>query len=193
MRLLLGALLLASALPAGAFAQPAAAPLTVTSPTITAGQPIPKQHTADGENLSPALSWTGAPATTRSFAVVCEDPDVLLPPTNPQPFVHWVIYNIPATAQGLPGSLPIDPAAAMPPAIAGATQGPSGFRRPIYRGPAPPPGKPHHYHFIVYALDVAGLPGGLTRAQLTDAMAGHIVGQGQLVATYERKPPTPGR
>ena len=193
MRLLLGALLLASALPAGAFAQPAAAPLTVTSPTITAGQPIPKQHTADGENLSPALSWTGAPATTRSFAVVCEDPDVLLPATNPQPFVHWVIYNIPATAQGLPGSLPIDPAAAMPPAIAGATQGPSGFRRPIYRGPAPPPGKPHHYHFIVYALDVAGLPGGLTRAQLTDAMAGHIVGQGQLVATYERKPPTPGR
>jgi Raf kinase inhibitor-like YbhB/YbcL family protein len=193
MRLLLGALLLASALPAGAFAQPAAAPLTVTSPTITAGQPIPKQHTADGENISPALSWTGAPATTRSFAVVCEDPDVLLPPSNPQPFVHWVIYNIPATAQGLPGSLPIDPAAAMPPAIAGATQGPSGFRRPIYRGPAPPPGKPHHYHFIVYALDVAGLPGGLTRAQLTDAMAGHIVGQGQLVATYERKPPTPGR
>jgi len=193
MRLLLGALLLASALPAGAFAQPAAAPLTVTSPTITAGQPIPKQHTADGENLSPALSWTGAPATTQSFAVVCEDPDVLLPPSNPQPFVHWVIYNIPATAQGLPGSLPIDPAAAMPPAIAGATQGPSGFRRPIYRGPAPPPGKPHHYHFIVYALDVAGLPSGLTRAQLTDAMAGHIVGQGQLVATYERKPPTPGR
>jgi Raf kinase inhibitor-like YbhB/YbcL family protein len=192
MRLLLGALLLASALPAGAFAQPAAAPLTVTSPTITAGQPIPKQHTADGENISPALSWTGAPATTRSFAVVCEDPDVLLPPSNPQPFVHWVIYNIPATAQGLPGSLPIDPAAAMPPAIAGATQGPSGFRRPIYRGPAPPPGKPHHYHFIVYALDVAGLPGGLTRAQLTDAMAGHIVGQGQLVATYERRPPTPG-
>ncbi len=122
-----------------------------------------------------------------------EDPDVLLPPANPQPFVHWVIYNIPATAQGLPANLPIDPTAAMPPAIAGAMQGPSGFRRPIYRGPAPPPGKPHHYHFIVYALDVAGLPSGLTRAQLTDAMAGHIVGQGQLVATYERKPPTPGR
>ena len=184
--------MLASALPAGALAQPTAAPLMVTSPTITAGQPIPKPHTADGENISPALSWTGAPATTRSFAVVCEDPDVLLPPANPQPFVHWVIYNIPATAQGLPANLPIDPTVAMPPAIAGAMQGPSGFRRPIYRGPAPPPGKPHHYHFIVYALDVAGLPSGLTRAQLTDAMAGHIVGQGQLVATYERKPPTPG-
>ena len=174
-----------------AWAQPAA--LTVTSPTLTAGQPIPKQHTADGENTSPALAWTGAPATAKSFAVVCEDPDVLLPPTNPQPFVHWVIYNVPATAKGLPANIPIDPAAAMPAEIAGAIQGPSGFRRPIYRGPAPPPGKPHHYHFIVYALDVASLPPGLTRAQLTEAMSGHIVGQGELVATYERKPPTPGR
>ena len=174
-----------------AWAQPAA--LTVTSPTLTSGQPIPKQHTADGENTSPALGWTGAPATTKSFAVVCEDPDVLLPPTNPQPFVHWVIYNVPATAKGLPANIPIDPAAAMPAEIAGAIQGPSGFRRPIYRGPAPPPGKPHHYHFIVYALDVASLPPGLTRAQLTEAMTGHIVGQGELVATYERKPPAPGR
>lgn len=174
-----------------AWAQPAA--LTVTSPTLTAGQPIPKQHTADGENTSPALAWSGAPATAKSFAVVCEDPDVLLPPTNPQPFVHWVIYNVPATAKGLPANIPIDPAAAMPAEIAGAIQGPSGFRRPIYRGPAPPPGKPHHYHFIVYALDVASLPPGLTRAQLTEAMTGHIVGQGELVATYERKPPAPGR
>lgn len=185
---------LAAALAAAASvaqAQPAPAPLTVTSPTITAGATIPAQHTADGLNISPALAWSGAPAGTKSFAVVCEDPDVLLPPTNPQPFVHWVIYNIPATAKGLPESVPIDPAAPMPAAIAGAIQGPSGFRRPIYRGPAPPPGKPHHYHFIVYALDVEGLPAGLTRAQLTEAMAGHIVGQGQLVALYERKPPQP--
>lgn len=193
MRHVFVATVVAAALASTAAAQPAPAPLTVTSPTLTAGQPIPKQHTADGENTSPALNWTGAPAATRSFAVVCEDPDVLLPPTNPQPFVHWVIYNIPATAKGLPANVPIDPAAAMPADIAGAIQGPSGFRRPIYRGPAPPPGKPHHYHFIVYALDVAGLPAGLTRAQLTEAMSGHIVGQGELVATYERKPPAPGR
>ena len=77
--------------------------------------------------------------------------------------------------------------------IAGAIQGPSGFRRPIYRGPAPPPGKVHNYHFTVYALDVADLPAGLNKAQLVEAMAGHIVAQGQLVATYERKPPAPGR
>jgi Raf kinase inhibitor-like YbhB/YbcL family protein len=193
MRHVLLALLLSPVLLTDAATQPVSAALTVTSPTITAGHPIPKVHTADGENTSPALMWSGAPSSTRSYAVVCEDPDVLLPPTNPQPFVHWVMYNIPASAKGLPAAIPIDPAAAMPADIAGATQGPSGFRRPLYRGPAPPPGKPHHYHFIVYALDVDGLPAGLTRAQLTEAMAGHVVGQGQLVATYERKPPTPGQ
>ena len=74
----------------------------------------------------------------------------------PQPFVHWVIYNIPATANGLPENLPDRSRSADAAEIAGAVQGLSGFRRPIYRGPAPPPGKPHHYHFIVYALDVAG-------------------------------------
>lgn len=194
MRLQVSAAVLAASLAfglAGASAQPTPAALTVTSNTISAGATIPAQHTADGLNISPALAWAGAPAGTKSFAVVCEDPDVLLPPTNPQPFVHWVIYNIPATAKGLPENVPIDPAAPMPAAIAGAIQGPSGFRRPIYRGPAPPPGKPHHYHFVVYALDVDGLPAGLTRAQLTEAMAGHIVGQGELVALYERKPPQP--
>ena len=171
------------------FAQAAPAALTVTSPTLTAGQPIPKQHTADGENTSPAFAWTGAPATTKSFALICDDPDVPMP----QPFVHWVIYNIPGAAKGLPANIPIDPAAAMPAEIAGAIQGPSGFRRPIYRGPAPPPGKVHNYHFTVFALDVADLPAGLNKAQLVDAMAGHIVAQGQLVATYERKPPAPVR
>jgi Raf kinase inhibitor-like YbhB/YbcL family protein len=171
------------------FAQAAPAALTVTSPTLTAGQPIPKQHTADGENTSPAFAWTGAPATTKSFALICDDPDVPMP----QPFVHWVIYNIPGAAKGVPANIPIDPAAAMPAEIAGAIQGPSGFRRPIYRGPAPPPGKPHNYHFTVYALDVADLPAGLNKAQLVEAMAGHIVGKGELVATYERKPPAPVR
>ena len=188
-RLFSALVLAAVALSTPSAAQPTAVKLTVTSPTLTAGQPIPKQHSADGENTSPAFAWTGAPATTQSFALICDDPDVPMP----QPFVHWVIYNIPGTAKGLPANIPIDPAAAMPAEIAGATQGPSGFRRPIYRGPAPPPGKVHNYHFTVFALDVAGLPAGLTKAQLVEAMAGHIVGQGELVATYERKPPAPAR
>jgi Raf kinase inhibitor-like YbhB/YbcL family protein len=105
--------------------------------------------------------------------------------------VHWVLYNISDAANGVPEGVPIDPAAALPPQLGGATQGMSGFRRPIYRGPAPPPGKPHHYHFIVYALDIpaGSLPPGLNHAGLQDAMKGHIVGKGELVAIYERKPP----
>lgn len=178
---------MAFTLAAGAGAQPTVATLTVSSPTIFAGKTVPRDHTADGQNISPALSWSGAPPITKSFALVCDDPDVPIPGG----FVHWVVYNIPATATGLPENLPIDPAVAMPAAIAGTVQGLSGFKRPIYRGPAPPPGKPHHYHFTVYALDVSGLPPGLTRAQLAEAMHGHIVGQGELVAIYERKPPVP--
>lgn len=167
----------------------APAALLVSSTTIAAGQPMPRRHTADGENVSPALQWRGAPPTTRSFAVICDDPDVPIPGG----FVHWVVYNIPATAAGLPENLPIEPTVPMPAAIAGTTQGLSGFKRPIYRGPAPPPGKPHHYHFTVYALDVTGLAPGLTKAQLVEAMQGHVVARGELVALYERQAPPPAQ
>jgi Raf kinase inhibitor-like YbhB/YbcL family protein len=158
--------------------------ITVTSPTIKAGEPIPRDHTADGKNISPALIWSNVPAATKEFAVIVDDPDA---PTA-QPFVHWVIYKIPGTAKGLPENIPIDAATPMPSEIAGAVQGMSGFKRPIYRGPAPPPGKVHHYHFTVYALDtVLDLQPGLTKQQLLDAIKGHVIGQGELVATYERK------
>ena len=160
--------------------------ITVTSPTLKAGETIPQDHTADGRNISPALQWSGAPASTKEFAVILDDPDVPMP----QPFVHWVIYKIPGTAKGLPENIPIDAATPMPAEIAGAVQGMSGFRRPIYRGPAPPPGKPHHYHFKVLAIDaVLDLKPGLTKAELLEAVKGHIVGEGELVAIYERKPP----
>jgi uncharacterized protein len=158
--------------------------LDISSPALTNDQPMPRQYTPDGRNDSPPLSWANVPDGTKSFAVVCEDPDA----GNPPPFVHWVIYNIPPDSKGLPEAIPFEPGQLMPNAIAGATQGLSGFRRPFYRGPAPPPGKPHHYHFVVYALDLAPeLTPGLTRADLLDAINGHIVGQGELVATYERK------
>jgi Raf kinase inhibitor-like YbhB/YbcL family protein len=165
-------------------AQRAPQPITVGSPTLVANQTMPRDYTPDGRNVSPPLTWSNLPAATKQIAVVCEDPDA----GNPPPFVHWVIYNIPATAKGLPEGIPIDPAASMPAEIAGAIQGVSGFRRPIYRGPAPPPGKPHHYHFIVYALD-ADLPlkPGLTRADLLAAINGHVIGQGEIVSIYERK------
>lgn len=141
-------------------AQPAPQAITVTSPTITSAQAIPRQHTPDGRNDSPALSWTGVPAAARELMVLCEDSDA----GNPPPFVHWVVYKIPATAKGLPEALPIDPAVPMPSGLTGTVQGLSGFRRAIYRGPAP-----------------------LGRGELLDAAKGHIIGRGELVATYERK------
>lgn len=158
--------------------------MTLTSPTLKAGQPIPVDHTADGKNISPAITWSNVPAGTKSFALIMDDPDVPMP----QPFVHWVIYKIPGAAKGVPENIPIDAAAPMPSEIAGAVQGVSGFRRPIYRGPAPPAGKVHNYHFTVYALGAdLDLQPGLTKQQLLDAIKGHVIGQGELVATYERK------
>ena len=171
--------------------------ITVSSPTLKDGESIPAQYTPDGRNDSPPLAWTGVPATAKVLAVVCEDPDA----GNPPPFVHWVVYNIPATAKGLPDALPIDSTTKMPADLAGTVQGTNGFRRAIYRGPAPPAGKPHHYHFVVYALDAAvatksGQPP-LTRGELLDAIKGHVVGQGELVALYERtqqeRPAEPGQ
>jgi Raf kinase inhibitor-like YbhB/YbcL family protein len=161
--------------------------ITVASPTLKDGDTMPVQYTPDGRNDSPPLAWSGVPATAKELAVVCEDPDA----GNPPPFVHWVVYKIPATAKGLPEALPIDPATNMPADLAGAVQGTNGFRRAIYRGPAPPGGKPHHYHFVVYALDApiatkAGQPP-LTRGELLDVIKGHVIGQGELVALYERK------
>jgi Raf kinase inhibitor-like YbhB/YbcL family protein len=167
-------------------AQTAPRAIVVSSPTLKVDQTMPRDYTPDGRNLSPPLIWSDVPAGTKEIAVVCEDPDA----GNPPPFVHWVIYKIPATAKGLPEGLPIDPDAKMPAEITGAIQGVSGFRRAIYRGPAPPPGKPHHYHFIVYALDAdLGLKPGLTRADLLTAINGHVIGQGEIVSIYERKAP----
>jgi Raf kinase inhibitor-like YbhB/YbcL family protein len=158
--------------------------ITVESPTLKADQPIPREYTADGRNVSPPLSWSNVPAAAKELAVVLEDPDA----GNPPPFVHWVIYKVPVSARGLPESIPFEPDTPMPAGLTGAVQGVSGFRRPIYRGPAPPPGKVHHYHFVVYALDAnLDLKPGLNRAELLDAIKGHVVGRGELVATYERK------
>jgi Raf kinase inhibitor-like YbhB/YbcL family protein len=165
--------------------------IAVSSPTLKEGETIPRQYTPDGRNDSPPLTWTGVPAGARELAVVCEDPDA----GNPPPFVHWVVYKIPVTAKGLPEALPIDSTTKMPSGLAEAVQGTNGFRRTLYRGPAPPPGKPHHYHFVVYALDApvavkAGQPP-MTRAELLDVIEGHVIGQGELVALYERQGTAP--
>lgn len=163
------------------------AALIVESPTLTAHETIPRDHTPDGRNASPALTWRGLPAGTRELAVVCAD----FGAGNPPPWVHWIVYGIPATAAGLPENLPLGGEEPMPEAIRGAQQGLNGWRRALYRGPAPPPGKPHVYHFTVYALDsqiapAAGQPP-FTRAELMAAMRGHVLAEGSLVAVYQRQ------
>jgi Raf kinase inhibitor-like YbhB/YbcL family protein len=159
--------------------------LIVTSPTLKHGERVPRDHTPDGRNESPALEWSNVPTGTREFAVLCEDPGV----GNPPPFVHWIVYKIPGTANGLPAAMPID-GSPLSGDLAGTVQGLSGFRRAIYRGPAPPAGKVHEYHFVVYALDIElSTPSNqppLTRAQLLELIDGHVIGKGELVATYER-------
>jgi Raf kinase inhibitor-like YbhB/YbcL family protein len=178
---------------AGAGRAAAQAPLTVTSTAFKNGDTIPADYTADGRNVSPPISWSGQPAGTREFALILDDPDA---PT-PQPFVHWVIYKIPAGVTSLPEGVPMG-ASVTAGALAGARQGTTGFgafaRRggpppdPGYRGPAPPAGKPHHYHFKVYALNAPiDAADGMTKDQLLKAMEGKIAAQGEIVGLYERK------
>ncbi len=157
--------------------------IILESPAIEGGKMIPRDYTPDGRNLSPPLTWSRLPEGTQELAIVCAD----FGAGNPPPWVHWIIYNIPATVSGLPEGLPIEPHEVMPPGLAGVLQGLNGWRRPYYRGPAPPAGTPHLYHFTVYALDEPlELGPGLTRLELLEAMEGHLIGQGDLVPVYER-------
>jgi hypothetical protein len=148
-------------------------PLSVTSTAFAAHAAIPKRHTGEGPDVSPPLAWSGAPAGVKEFALVCDDPDA---PT-PRPWVHWVLHGIPADRTSLAEGDTVG--------VPGVTD----FGRTGYGGPMPPKGHGvHHYHFKVYALDrPAGLPPGATKGQLLAAMKGHILAEGELAGTYERK------
>lgn len=156
----------------------------VGSPTMATGEFMPRTYSPDGPNLSPPLTWRGLPEATRQLAVICQDHGAGFPP----PWVHWIIYNIPASAGGLPEGVPFDASDALPEEIAGAVQGNNGWGLAMYRGPAPPVGSVHHYHFVVFALDAElDLPPGLTRSELLDAIDGHVIGRGDMVPIYRRQ------
>lgn len=157
----------------------------VESPTMTTGETMPRDYTPDGRNVSPPLTWRGLPAGTRQIAVICQDHGA----GNPPPWVHWMIYNIPGSATGLPEDVPFDASRPMPRGLEGAAQGANGWGLSMYRGPAPPGATVHHYHFAVFALDAKlDLPPGLTRAELLEAMEGHVIGQGDMTPHYQRRP-----
>jgi Raf kinase inhibitor-like YbhB/YbcL family protein len=155
--------------------------LTVHSTAFASGQPIPRRHSGDGEDLSPPLSWSGVPASARELALIVDDPDA---PT-PEPWVHWVIYKIPVTTEGLAEGVPPVPHAGSPPT---ALQGKNSWGSVGYRGPAPPKGHGvHRYFFKLYALDkTLDVPEGLDKPSLLKAMKGHIVAEGELMGTFER-------
>jgi Raf kinase inhibitor-like YbhB/YbcL family protein len=145
------------------------------------GEAIPKKHTEDGQDVSPALSWSGVPEGTRELALICDDPDA----PRPEPWVHWVIYKIPAGTTGLPENVPTKETLDQPP---GAMQGKNSWNTIGYRGPAPPRGHGvHHDHFKVHALDKElDVQPGLSKNELLAAMQGHILATGEIIGTYER-------
>ncbi len=151
--------------------------LTLSSPAFAAGAEIPKEHTCEGKDASPALSWGGAPSGTKSFALIADDPDA---PVGT--WVHWVIYDLPADASGLPGAMPKSATL-----TGGGKQGVNDFRKTGYGGPCPPPGRPHRYFFKLYALDApTNLDPRASKADVLRAIEGHVLGQAELMGTFQR-------
>jgi Raf kinase inhibitor-like YbhB/YbcL family protein len=149
----------------------------LSSPAFGEGETIPRQHTGDGKDTSPPLTWNDPPANTKSFALICDDPDA---PRGT--WVHWVLFNLPASTRDLPeGVLP------SPTLDSGAIQGTNDFGNVGWGGPAPPKGKPHRYHLKLFALDkTLDLSAGASKAQVVHAMQGHILAEGQLMGRYGR-------
>ena len=144
--------------------------LQVTSPAFGAGGSVPLEFTADGEDIAPPLAWSGAPAGTKSFVVLVEDPDA-----PSKTWVHWIVTGIPGDVLQLDSDDLPD----------GATHGSNDWGQRAYGGPAPPHGR-HRYFFKVFALDYELRRPGITKAQLLSAIDGHVLARGELMGTYER-------
>ena len=171
----------------GATAAGTRATMKVSSQAFLDGAKIPIKYSGEGDDVSPPLAWNGAPADTQSFVLICEDPDApsRAKPRPEGPFVHWVIYNIPANIKDLPADVASPKKPSLP---AGALQGSNDFEETGYSGPMPPPGSgTHRYFFRIYALDrVLDLdPKVATKKSLLAAMAGHILAEGKLMGTYQ--------
>jgi Raf kinase inhibitor-like YbhB/YbcL family protein len=149
-------------------------PFAIKSADFDAGAPIPRKHTGEGPDVSPGLAWSGVPEGTREFALICDDPDA----PRTKPWVHWVFYGIPPQTNSLPEG------------VKGVgVEGRNDFGRSGYGGPMPPKGHgTHHYHFKLYALDApVTLEPGAMKEELLAAMKGHVLGEAELIGTYERE------
>ncbi|MGB9074790.1 MAG: YbhB/YbcL family Raf kinase inhibitor-like protein [Terriglobales bacterium] len=174
----LGALLVVTWAPAQTHPKGASAmAFAVRSTDFANGSEIPRAFTCDGEDRSPALEWSEAPAGTKTFALIADDPDA---PVGT--WVHWVIFNIPAGTRGLGGAVDKKEQLAD-----GTRQGRNDFRKIGYNGPCPPPGKAHRYFFKLYALGTElTLPAGASKSELERAMEGHILDRAEWMGRYKR-------
>jgi Raf kinase inhibitor-like YbhB/YbcL family protein len=155
--------------------------LTLDSAAFAANASIPAKHTCEGDDASPPLAWSGAPAGTKTFALIVDDPDAPDPAAPKMTWVHWVLHDIPASAASLaegidPGELP-----------AGTREGVNDWGRTGYGGPCPPIGR-HRYFHKLYALDtVLGDLGRPKKAALEKAMQGHVLAEAVLIGTYQKR------
>lgn len=144
--------------------------LKIQSTAFSEGGSIPRPYTCDGKDVSPALAWSGAPEKTKSFALICDDPDA-----QSKTWVHWVLFNIPAQTRELPEA-----------ASGGGVGGKNDFGKIGYGGPCPPSGT-HRYLFKLYALDAElTLSAGATKDDVERAMKGRILAQATLTGKYAR-------
>jgi len=155
--------------------------MTLTSTAFTANGEIPARCTCEGDDLAPELAWSGVPPAAKSLALIVDDPDAPDPAAPKRVYVHWVLYNLPATLRGLPegstsGDLPD-----------GAGEGLNDWKRTGYGGPCPPIGR-HRYYHTLYALDTR-LPdlATPTKSRLLAAMEGHVLAEAVLMGTYLKK------
>jgi Raf kinase inhibitor-like YbhB/YbcL family protein len=153
---------------------------SISSHAFDDGQAIPARYTCQGEDISPDLHWHGVPAKTRSLAMIVDDPDAPDPRAPKTTWVHWVLYNMPPAATGLPEGATTDN---LP---AGSEEGLNDWKRTGYGGPCPPIGR-HRYFFKLYALDTVleGLRRP-TKAQVEEAMQGHVIEKTEFVGTYQK-------
>ncbi len=152
------------------------ATIKISSPVFEDGGLIPQECTCSGENISPPLNWEGVPEGAQSLALIVDDPDA-----SDEPFVHWVLYDLPPDVQGLSKDMPQDKTFPI-----GGVQGINSTNRIGYMGPCPASGT-HRYYFTLYALDEKlNMEAGETKDRILDAMEGHIIGRGQIMGRFKR-------
>lgn len=150
----------------------------ISTSAFAEGELVPVKHTCDGQDVSPALQWTNPPDSTRSLALICDDPDA-----PGRTWVHWVLFDIPANITELPEGVSIKDIDT----FEGAIEGKNDFGKTSYGGPCPPRGPAHRYFFKLYALDsTLSLNKGATKADVEKAMTGHILAQAQVMGKYKR-------